>query len=764
MNAPTRLCNAPLILHGVATGLFFLGTTAIAQEDPFGAAPKPAGEPAPTAPDGKKAATRPPPTVVREPLVIELLRATNPTTPEQLLSAAQTALQFGRPDESKKHLEKLLADKPPDDALAALTARFGPFLLQLTSTKDVQPEGAQVAQVVQSAVQRVSQSIDRVSTLIKQLSDPNPSKQQTAFTKLNDIGVAIVNPILQVLADPSRASEHAALRSALVALAHHTELPLIASLDTTNQDLQLQVIAVLGRMQSRRAAVALIPLSLDPKSPPEGRQLATAALQRVFGAAPDRYEATKYLQRQVSRYLSGDLDVDRNIDDSATLWTWNEAIAAATPITLPRLDAGVQLAAQAARSLHHLNPSDDAIRQQQLLLDLELQQVFAGLHQPLAAAASTAALSSPTALADLNNVLVEAMRLGRVPAAIASADALGQTKNRAAVRVIGQTESPLANALTFPDRRVRFAAALAMIKLAPGEQFPGAGRLGETLAWFASTSGTNSILIGHPIGEEAQTLVGYANALGFEGEGVYTGRMLAERAFANPDFTCVLVSDAIDGPPVEELVQWLRRDYRTARLPVGVMARSERLLRLEQTFIDDRFTTVYPRIHSVEVCNAELAKLKAIAGRNFVDRDEKIASARAALAALETLIKRPAVFAQYDLLRQEPTLIGALANQALSAQAAALLAYYPTATSQQALVDVASQSTRDLAARQAAATAFTTSVQSHGLRIGQPQIIQQYARYNASQTADQPTQQLLAALLDTIETPALARGDLIKEP
>lgn len=759
MNALTPFAVLRSLL--LATACFFLIlTTAAAQEDPFGAAPKPAAEPAAAAPGvGKKGPVRPV-TAEREPLVIELLRATNPTTPEQLLGAAQTALQFGRADEAKKHLEKLLADKPADDAIAPLTARFGPFLLQLIGAKDVQPEGQQVAELVQAAAQRVSQNPGRIEALIQQLSDPNPAKQQAALTKLNDIGVAVVNPMLKVLADPSRAGEHTALRSALVALAITTELPLIAALDTSNSELQLQIIAVLGRMQSKRAAIRLIPIALDSNSPPQARQLAAASLQKVFGAAPDRYEASRYLRQHVDRYLRGDVDVDRNVDDSATLWTWNDAETAATPITLPRRDAGVQLAAQAARSLQELNPGDDSIRQQKLLIDLELLQVSVGLDRPLDPAATQAVLASHTAVADLNAVLLDAMRLGRVAGALAAAQALGQANDAGAVRGMGDVESPLAKALTFPDRRVRLAAASTMIKLAPGEQFPGAGRLGETLAWLANTSGTNSILIGHPRGEEAQTLVGYANALGYDGEGTYTGRMLADRAFANPDFTCVLVSDAIDGPPVEELVQWLRRDYRTARLPVGVMARSERLLRLEQAFADDRFTTVYPRIHSVEVCDSEINKLKAIAGRNFVDRDEKITAARSALAALETLIKRPAVFAQYDLIRQEPTLIGALSNPALSAQAADLLAYYPTASSQQALVDAASQSTRELVDRQAAAKAFTTSVQAHGLRIGKPQIAQQYVRYNASQTADQPTQELLGAVLDTIETPAIARGDI----
>ena len=111
------------------------------------------------------------------------------------------------------------------------------------------------------------------------------------MSKLADAGTHVVNPALQVLADRSRESDHANIRAALVVMSGTTELPLLAALETTDQKLQLQIIAVLGRMRSKRAALPLIPLSLDSKVPPEVRHLATAALQAISGAAPDLYEA-----------------------------------------------------------------------------------------------------------------------------------------------------------------------------------------------------------------------------------------------------------------------------------------------------------------------------------------------------------------------------------------------------------------------------------------------------------------------------------------
>jgi len=421
------------------------------------------------------------------------------------------------------------------------------------------------------------------------------------------------------------------------------------------------------------------------------------------------------------------------------------------------------LAARAAGDLYALKPGDPAALRLMLLSNLEMAKVKAGLDQPLPMGAGSAgAMAIQAGPAAINQVLVDAMREGHTAAAIAATEVLGQYGDAAVLRAPGGSASPLAEAMTFPDRRVRLAAALAAAKLAGGESFPGAGRMMDAFGWFLSTSGQSTVLIGHPRGEDAQSLVGFVNALGYEGEGAYIGRRLAELAFANPDYEFILIADAIDMPPVEELVQWLRRDFRTARQPIGVMARGERFEKLRETFADDKFTTVFPRIHSVDVAAIEVAKLKAIAGRNFVGRDERLTQALQAMAVMTHFAKNPATFAQYDLLKQEPKIIRALDTPALAGDAAALLGLYGTPRAQGALIDFASQSNRALVDRQAAATAFAAAVKLRGLRLTQHQVAQQYARYQSIPAADEDARELLKSILETIEAPAIARGELSK--
>jgi len=776
INSIPQTANAWLV---AAMLLAAIAGSTWSQEDPFGAPGPKAGEPpakgevdpfggavpaAPAAPGpagtkGKAAAEA----AKVEPLPKELerLRESRPTTAIEVLRSAQAALQFGRPDEAKKYLAQLIESKPADEVLAPLTVRFGDLLFQLRRAAAVQPEGAQTADLIFGAAQRVSQNAERIDALIAKLSDPQLGGRRAALGDLSLAGTHIVNPMLRVLADASRTNEHANIRAALVRLGGTTELPLIGALATTNEPLKLQVIAVLGRMRSGRAAVHLIRPAVDPNGSAELRQLAATAVQKIVGAAPDLYEAERHLTGEVTRLLAGEMPYRADADDRVELWSWDEAQQGVVATKLPKGDAGALLAAGVASDLSVLKPSDLQAQRLMLLAKLQLAKVLAGLDRPLPTEAGTpgaAAIAAGPLV--LNMVLADALAQGKVAAAIAVAELLGASGDAKVLQASAGSASPLGEAMRHPDRRVRLAAALAAVKLAPGESFAGASRVSETLGWTIGTSGTSSVLIGHPRNEDTQTLIALANESSYEGEAVLHGRALAERAFANPDFELILIADAIDIPPVLELVQWLRRDYRTARQPIGVMARGENLQALRDTLQDDTFTTVFPRIFSGEVAAREIAKLKAIAGRNLVERDERTAQAQAALEALTILAKDPANFAGYELLRLEPSLIGALNNPSLSAGASNVLGLLGTPRAQTALVDFASQQSRSLGDRQAAAAGFAAAVKARGLLLTQVQIAAQYARYNASERLDTETQAVLASILDTIEAPAIARGDL----
>jgi hypothetical protein len=74
-----------------------------------------------------------------------------------------------------------------------------------------------------------------------------------------------------------------------------------------------------------------------------------------------------------------------------------------------------------------------------------------------------------------------------------------------------------------------------------------------------------------------------------------------------------------------------------------------------------------------------------------------------------------------------------------------------TADSQRTLVEFASNPTASLETREQAAQAFAASVKRHGKLLTPTEVSLQFDRYNASETSDRGTQQVLGQLLDVLE-------------
>jgi hypothetical protein len=133
-----------------------------------------------------------------------------------------------------------------------------------------------------------------------------------------------------------------------------------------------------------------------------------------------------------------------------------------------------------------------------------------------------------------------------------------------------------------------------------------------------------------------------------------------------------------------------------------------------------------------------------------IGTEERKLQAQRAVAALAEITKKPGLM--YDTKRVVPELTLALYVPELSADAASALGNIGSAEAQKALVDVASTNVIDIAIRKAAAAAFDASVRRKwGTLLTTDQIVEQYNRYNDSETADAETQEVLGAILDSLE-------------
>ncbi|MGA2258998.1 MAG: hypothetical protein ABSG53_30375, partial [Thermoguttaceae bacterium] len=337
-------------------------------------------------------------------------------------------------------------------------------------------------------------------------------------------------------------------------------------------------------------------------------------------------------------------------------------------------------------------------------------------------------------------------------AARAAAEILGRIGNPQDLLQGGSEASPLVRAVQSPDRRLRMAALEAVVGLRPQTPFAGSSHVLESLAYLAATTGGRRALVVSPNTETLEEWIGVLKFRNIASDSAATGREAIRLALRCPDYELVVIDMVTLGPPAEEIVQQLRRDYRTASLRIGLVARAGFLKRAERIAADDPLTIAFSQPIDAEAARWQLGRLIALAPREFVGFSER---QNLAVRALDCLAKLAATSdSLYDLRRVEDAVLAGLRVPRLSSHAVAVLANLDTRASQQALVDLASRFVNPLSIRQAAGIAFSINVQRFGLLLDQDAIRRQYVRYNESSSQDAATQRVLASILNTIESRA----------
>ncbi|HEY2148137.1 MAG TPA: hypothetical protein VGH32_09380, partial [Pirellulales bacterium] len=683
---------------------------------------------------------------------VDTIVESKPTTPHGMLQAAISLSALDRPDLAKQFLDQILAAKPDPAALADLARQFGSdTLLQLASNKSLNPQAQRVVDQVFAAAAAERHDPARLSAFVKQLSDPSPERQRDAATALRDAGAAAVPLLLGALADPAQAKAHALAHEVLVSIGQGAVPPLVAAIAAPNSAIQAAAIAALGEIRSQQDIVPylLVPY-LSPKSALEVRQAAGTALKQLVGSLPTKADAVTILSREARSYLKRERPLAGDETDNVAIWQWDPAANTLIAQAYPPARASAFIAARLAADLLTLEPQSIAHRRTYLISLLESAVYRAGIDNPLPTGPGTEYEQAARFGIDaVNDALAEALATGHVAAAKAAAQVLGDSGDVRLLIAGGTKPSPLVQALRSHDRRLRVAAAEAVMKLKPTAPFAGSSYLTDVLADMSGAMGHRRAVIAFPTLQILQELAGMTNSLGFETDTATNGQQLAAAATASPDVELILVSARINHSTAVEVVQQLREDPRTADVPICVMAELD-----DRAFAEQSFRGI-PRVF-VELRPPNLAEMKRIAalggqlaGDRLVPVKLRQQEAVWALDALWALATLPPEIA--NVRKYESSIERALYLPLTSSHAAAVMARLGTPSSQRALIDLASISSQPIEIRKAAGAAIRQSVRQFGLRLSPSEILIQYDRYNQSAKLDKETQQLLGAMLDVIE-------------
>ena len=699
--------------------------------------------------DGKPVNLAPP-----EDPVVTVLLASNPTTPAEIFRTAQLLLEAGRPELAKRFLKKLLDAKLDDGQWAALVDEFHTSAFtDLAGRAELRPESEELIHTALSAVNRRLQDPARIAEQIQRLQDPSPEVRWRAVANLQGAHGAGVNALIGVLADPQRSAEHTAVRAALATMRGDAVGPLADILERAEPELMIQAIQALAQMRATQATVYLFAPALSEECDVQVRGSAREAIVQLMGRLPSKEEACRQLSDLARSYFAGKQTMRIDADGRVTIWTWDPASKQCTSRNCAPDDAARAVAARLARAAQSITPGNLQVRTLALAAVLEQTVYDRGLDKRLDFAKDPvvreiAALDWRT----IEGVLAFCLAEHHPAAARAAAEILGRTGKAQDLLQGGSEPSPLVRAVRSPDRRLRMAALEAIVGLQPQSPFPGSSHVLESLACLAASTGGRRALVVSPGSDTLGEWVGALKFRNLTSDSAATGREAVCMALRCPDYELAVIDMATLAPPAEEIVQQLHGDYRTASLRIGLVARAGFHQRAERIAEADPLTIAFAQPVDAKAARWQLGRLTALTPREFVGFSERL---DLAVRALDCLAKLGGSAGNlFDMRRVEGAVLAGLLVPQLSGRAVAVLANLGTPASQQALVDVAGRFANPLAIRRAAGSAFGVNVHRFGLLLDQKAIQRQYAHCKEIASQDPATQQVLASILNTIESRA----------
>ncbi|MDZ7616651.1 MAG: hypothetical protein U1E05_06585, partial [Patescibacteria group bacterium] len=301
---------------------------------------------------------------------VEALLQTKPTTAAECFQAAKVLVNLERPDLAKQFLARMLALKLNAEQLAELADQFGsPAFLGLAARPELNPEAQQLSKAVLDAATQIRQDTGRIEQRIAQLSAPAIADRNRAMVGLLEAGGAAIGPMVRILADPRRESEHAAVRGAMVAMGSGAVEPLLGLLEDGSPDLLPQAIRVLAALKSERATPRLLGIAFGSEFDANLRALAQAAVEHIADARPTPADAVILLTLQSRDYFDRQRPIPGAMEGRVELWRFHEQVLA--PVAYTEDAARRMFAARLARDAHAIAPEDREVHRLYLITLLE---------------------------------------------------------------------------------------------------------------------------------------------------------------------------------------------------------------------------------------------------------------------------------------------------------------------------------------------------------------------------------------------------------
>ena len=676
--------------------------------------------------------------------ILELPRG----TPAQQLRGIFTLIDLGETDVAAELWKAFAKQKPNTKTQVALVEKFGTARFLTLSRQDSQLfAGARefVATCLETKAQQ-SRNPQRIARMVNQLNDPAARQRHAARVDLAATSTQGAVACLEALAQAKEDSARTNIMLALVEMRPEVDPLIIAMLADSHGQVRRDVAELAGYLQLSESIPWLAAMVAGAEPNPNVVAAAQSALTKLNLSMPTIDEVRELIRNELHRLQLGVLTNSRPPRDIDFWWIYDSLDGKLQSQNQPAEARKILAAARLSRLLLQLPAPPAEDRQSALIYAYqaarELEQNPTAEVQQWVAELDTSTL---------NEALDEALRNNSLAAAQAFAELLGKQSDQAAIASIQNRPAPLVRALTHTDQSLRYAALQAIMQIAPQRNFSGASGLPKALWHFVAATGTPQVVTGAATTARANLWAGQLRGLGFAATPTTNGRDTIHTAIRSPRLQLVLLDSDINRPLLREVVFQLRTSPHTGQIPIAILSSPENLDRAQSLARHDQWLLALPPPHQADDMQSMGDQLTELS--HYDSAEERLEQAQQALVWIAHLLESGHPYD--ELLREADMLNHAVYQPELTTEVLRVLPLLGTAASQQLLVNLASTQAQPIEMRQQAATGLATSVKQFGKLLTSHQILRQYDRYNASETADADTQDVLGQVLDILAAQSL---------
>ncbi len=347
--------------------------------------------------------------------------------------------------------------------------------------------------------------------------------------------------------------------------------PLAAGLATGNDMQRRNAAEVLGRIGDHRALPALLAAAGGEGMAAESAAAAAAKL----GGDGDAAEAYLHLAMM---YFHGDAQTLLNYDGTYTVWSAVDGEL--TSRDVPQFLYQYEMAEQACYDALALNPALGKARSMiAVTVYAELSawdalgdeaKASEGLAETKAALDGAAALAASTGTAGLMDALAMAVHMKHGDAASMICSAIADLGVACGCELAGG--NALTEALTNADKTIRYGAAIALLRLDPGKSFPMSNLVAKAAGDAASEAAIQQVLVIDSDSKNAMNVQRALNGAGYHVVAAQSGAEGLMIAKATGAFDAIVVRDTLGDITTFQVLDELKRDFRTDRIKTVVMA------------------------------------------------------------------------------------------------------------------------------------------------------------------------------------------------